>query len=353
MFVVNNLHQPFPKLCRYFSFTQTKTYTAKHVTPLTSPISTPSHSHFPTLISLISLFISHQHGFNRCSPRVPSTLPSLQRRPRRTLSQRRNRPIQQRLPNRRSIQRRHHQPPNRPLRPPLPPSNRLLFFPKLPLLIYIHGGAFCVCSPANPAYHSHLNTVSAEANIVVVSVDYRLAPEHPLPIAYDDSWEAVQWAAGASEPWIKDHADLGIVFFAGDSAGANLAHNVAIRGGTEGFAGGLKLQGMVLLHPYFGGEERDELVAFLYPTYGGVDDLKIHAQKDPKLLDLGCPKVLVFVAGMDLLKERGKSYYEALKKSGWSGSVELVETEGENHVFHLFDPTKENSAAIVKQFVSL
>ncbi|KAJ1401394.1 putative gibberellin receptor GID1L3 [Sesbania bispinosa] len=33
-------------------------------------------------------------------------------------------------------------------------------------------------------------------------------------------------------------------------------------GGTEGFAGGLKLQGMVLLHPYFGGEERDELVAF-------------------------------------------------------------------------------------------
>ncbi|KAL2342360.1 hypothetical protein Fmac_003645 [Flemingia macrophylla] len=41
---------------------------------------------------------------------------------------------------------------------------------KLPLLIYIHDGAFCVCTPFNPAYHNHLNAVSAAANVVVVSV---------------------------------------------------------------------------------------------------------------------------------------------------------------------------------------
>ncbi|KAJ1392277.1 Alpha/Beta hydrolase fold [Sesbania bispinosa] len=198
---------------------------------------------------------------------------------------------------------------------------------KLPLLIYIHGGAFCVCSPANPAYHSHLNTVSAEANVVVVSVDYRLAPEHPLPSPTTtpgrpfNGPQALPRRGSRTTPISESCSSP-------ETAPERIWH---------------------IMWRY---EERDELVAFLYPTYGGVDDLKIHAQKDPKLSDLGCPKVLVFVAGMDLLKERGKSYYEALKKSGWSGSVELVETEGENHVFHLFDPTKENSAAIVKQFVS-
>lgn len=225
---------------------------------------------------------------------------------------------------------------------------------KLPLLIYIHGGAFCICTPFNPGYHRHLNTVAAQANAVILSVHYRLAPEHPLPIAYDDSWEAIQWAAAAgghSEPWIKDHADLDNVFFAGDSAGANIVHNMAMRWSTEGLVG-LKLQGIVLIHPYFGNEEKDALIEFLFPTYGGLDDPKIHAAKDPKLSGLGCRRVLVLVAEKDFLRERGRSYYEALKKSGWSGVVEMVETEGEGHVFHLFDPTKEKSVALVNRFVS-
>ncbi|XP_004505198.1 2-hydroxyisoflavanone dehydratase-like [Cicer arietinum] len=222
---------------------------------------------------------------------------------------------------------------------------------KLPLLVYIHGGAFCVCSPYNTGYHHHLNTVSAQANIVVFSIHYRLAPEHPLPVAYDDTWEAIQWISKATDPWLADHADLNIVFFAGDSAGGNLSHNMAMRGATEGF-GSLKLQGIVLLHPFFGNEEKDELLEFLYPSYGGLNDPKIHAANDPNLSSLGCGKVLVFVAGKDFLRERGRTYYDALKKSGWSGAVEMVETEGEGHVFHLFDPTKEKSVALVQQFIS-
>lgn len=226
---------------------------------------------------------------------------------------------------------------------------------KLTLLVYIHGGAFCVCTPFNPGYHIHMNNVSAFANVVVVSVHYRLAPESPIPICYDDTWEAIKWVAshvsGAGpEPWLNDHADFGRVFFAGDSAGGNMAHNMAMRGGTEGL-GGLNLNGIVLVHPYFGGDEKDVLVEFLYPNYGGVGDPKIHSPKDPKLSGLGCKRVLVFVAGMDFLRERGQSYYEALKKSGWSGTVDIVETEGENHVFHLFKPAEEKSVALVKRFV--
>lgn len=227
---------------------------------------------------------------------------------------------------------------------------------KLPLLIYIHGGAFCVCTPFNPAYHHHLNAVSAAANVVIASVHYRLAPEHPLPAAYDDAWEAVQWAAshaaGAGpDPWLNSHADFATVFLAGDSAGANIAHSVVMRGTAEGF-GNINLQGMVLLHPYFGNDKKDELVEYLYPTYCGFDDTKIHASRDPKLADLGCPKVLIFLSEKDFLRDRGLSYYEALKKSGWKGKVDMVDYDGEEHVFHLFDPTKEKSADLVKQFVA-
>ncbi|KAB1220373.1 2-hydroxyisoflavanone dehydratase [Morella rubra] len=64
---------------------------------------------------------------------------------------------------------------------------------KLSLLVYFHGGAFCVSSPFNSKYHSYLNTLGAEANVVAVSVNYRKAPEHPLPAAYDDAWVALQW----------------------------------------------------------------------------------------------------------------------------------------------------------------
>lgn len=64
---------------------------------------------------------------------------------------------------------------------------------KLPILVYYHGGGFCVETPYSPTYHLFLNRLVAQANLVAVSVDYRRIPEHPLPAAYDDSWAALQW----------------------------------------------------------------------------------------------------------------------------------------------------------------
>ncbi|GAA0144187.1 deacetylase [Lithospermum erythrorhizon] len=61
---------------------------------------------------------------------------------------------------------------------------------KLPLLIYFHGGAFCLCSPFCALYHNYLTSLVSKANVVALSVDYRLAPEYLLPAAYEDSWDA-------------------------------------------------------------------------------------------------------------------------------------------------------------------
>ncbi|PQQ04379.1 putative carboxylesterase 12 [Prunus yedoensis var. nudiflora] len=242
---------------------------------------------------------------------------------------------------------------------------------KLPLLIYFHGGGFCIESPFSPAYHNYVNTLVSEANVVAVSVDYRLVPEHPLPAAYDDSWAAIKWVAShfdgnGSEDWLNRFADLQRVFFAGDSSGANISHNMTVKLGCERLVG-VKLVGIVLVHPFFWGTEpvggelttpaaTKEYMAgvwrFACPSTSGSDDPLINPAKDPKLGKLGCEKVLVCVAEKDGLKDRGRHYSEILKKSGWNGAVEVIEAKGEGHVFHLYNPICDNAVALQKKIVS-
>ncbi|KAA8536175.1 hypothetical protein F0562_028653 [Nyssa sinensis] len=215
---------------------------------------------------------------------------------------------------------------------------------KLPLLIHYHGGGFCVGSPFDVVTQKLLTSLSSQAQVIAVSVDFRLAPEHPLPIAYDDSWAALQWIATHSkgqgpEPWINQYADLNRVFLAGESAGANIAHNVAVQAGATGLDG-LKLRGLMIVHPFFVGKEPDKMIQYLYPTSNGSDDdPRLNPAVDPDLSKMGCERVFVCVAEKDWLKPRGLAYYEALKKSGWGGEMEFMENEGEDHCFHIFNPT--------------
>ncbi|XP_062084218.1 probable carboxylesterase 12 [Humulus lupulus] len=246
---------------------------------------------------------------------------------------------------------------------------------KLPLVVYFHGGGFCVETPFCAKYHNAVNNLVAEANVVAVSVDYRLAPENPIPIAYDDSWAAVKWVVSHSggtgpDEWLNSLADHKQVFFAGDSAGANIAHHMALRAGLEGGLVGSsddsKLVGVALIHPYFWGAEpvgdeakhpekaksAEGIWRFACPTTSGVDDPYINPAKDPNLKKLGCDRVLVCVAENDLLKDRGFYYKEILEKSGWGGTVEVVEATGDDHVFHLSKPTCDNAVAMLKKISS-
>ena len=63
----------------------------------------------------------------------------------------------------------------------------------MPILVYFHGWAFIVESAFSFDHHRHLNDLVSQGQVVDISVEYRLAPEHSLPIAYEDSWAAFHW----------------------------------------------------------------------------------------------------------------------------------------------------------------
>ncbi|XP_071735362.1 probable carboxylesterase 12 [Rutidosis leptorrhynchoides] len=236
---------------------------------------------------------------------------------------------------------------------------------KVPLLIFFHGGGFIIETAASPVYHNFLNLVSSESNVVIVSVNYRKAPDHPIPTCYHDSWEAIKWVAqhgngNGPDPWLNEYPDYENVFFAGDSAGANIAHHMAIRVGSE--HPGMKLAGVILLHPYFWGIDRvgsesqhpwlpgmTAIWMFAHPETSGLDDPLINPDMDPKVSDFGCSRVLVCVAELDILKDRGYLYNEILGKNGWTGDIQIFEDKGVDHVFFLKDPSAEITCTLRKR----
>lgn len=244
-----------------------------------------------------------------------------------------------------------------------PPVSVRIFLPKLqsptqklPLLFYIHGGGFSMMSAFSPPYHNYCAALAAEANFLVVSVEYGLFPTRPIPACYEDSWAALQWVTShvnrnGPEQWLNEHADFEKVFIGGDSAGGNISHTLAFRVGTIGLPAGVKVVGLILVHPFFGGTEDDEMWLCMCPDNRGMDDPRMN----PPVVDvgrLGCEKVLIFVAEKDHLNSVGKNYSEKLKKSGWKGSFELVENENEEHCFHIRYPNHDKAGELNRKLVS-
>ncbi|KAG2635423.1 2-hydroxyisoflavanone dehydratase-like [Panicum virgatum] len=230
------------------------------------------------------------------------------------------------------------------------PSVQVAATAKLPVLVFYHGGYFVVGSPFHPLFHRYVNSLAAAARVVAVSVRYRLAPEHPLPAAYDDSWAALGWVASGADPWLTDHGDLGRVFLSGVSAGANIAHNMAVAAGVGGLRAGTppRVQGVILLHPSFASEQKTEEEdeaswrankdrwAVIFPgANGGLDDPRINpmAAGAPSLAKLAGERLLVSTASVDPRAPRGRAYCDAVRASGWRGELECFESEGEHGFF--------------------
>ena len=254
------------------------------------------------------------------------------------------------------------------------PTSARIFLPDilgssslLPVIVYFHGGGFCVGSTTWLGYHTFLGDLAMASQSIVLSVDYRLAPENRLPIAYDDCYSSLEWLSRqvSSEPWLE-RADLSRVFLSGDSAGGNIVHNVALRTIQEQSCDQVKIKGLLIIHPFFGSEERTEKER----ASGGEAEVltwldlfwKLSLPEGSNCDYSGCnfamaelsraewcrfPPAVVYVAGLDFSKQRQVTYAAFLEKKGVE--VKLVESEGEIHAYHMLHPESEATRLLQKQ----
>lgn len=228
-------------------------------------------------------------------------------------------------------------------------------------------------APDFKGYDAVCRRFAREVSAVVVSVNYRLAPEHRYPAQYDDGFDVLEFLDKEKDRILPPNADLSRCFLAGDSAGGNLAHHVAVRACRSDFTH-LKVIGVVSIQPFFGGEERtkaekelaeiDLLVsvkrtdwmwkAFL-PEGGGMDrDHEVINVSGPNAEDiskLDFPATMVVVAGFDSLKDWQKRYYEWLKRSG--KEAYLLEYPTMIHAFYIFPelPEAKQLVSQARQFI--
>ncbi len=203
-------------------------------------------------------------------------------------------------------------------------------------LVWCHGGGW-VLGDLDSA-ELCCRDLANQAGRVVVSVDYRLAPEHPFPAAFDDCLAATEWAVANAE-------QLGVkrVAIGGDSAGGNLAAAVALAARDAG----VPLDAQVLVYPVIEAEfdtpsyiENGDgyllttpAMQWFWDQYVPFDEERV----DPRVAPLrgtleGTPPAFVYLCGFDPLRDEGRTYAAALAEAG----VEVVSLEHADAIHGVF-----------------
>jgi len=208
----------------------------------------------------------------------------------------------------------------------------------LATVVYLHGGGFVI---GDLDTHDNIcREVARAANAVVVSVDYRLAPEHRYPAAADGAIAATRWViANAGELGGND-----VVAVAGDSAGGNLAAVVT----QQLHADGVSLAAQLLIYPAVAGD-RSGFPSFKENGEGYLLDLETIAwferhyvadgtsPQDARLAPIhakdfaGLPPAVILTAEYDPLRDEGEAYGRLLHASGVK--VETIPCDGMLHGF--------------------
>jgi acetyl esterase len=193
-----------------------------------------------------------------------------------------------------------------------------------PLLVYYHGGGWVIGDL--DTCDGVCRLLASAAGVTVLSIDYRLAPEHPFPAAVEDAWAAFAWAAANAGELGADPARIAV---GGDSAGGNLSAVVSLMA-REG--GGARPALQLLIYPVTDVEgtmpsrlsydhgfiltqaDMDAFEAAYLPDGAARDDPRISVLHVGDLSSL--PPAYVLTAGFDPLRDEGEAYALRMRDAG-------------------------------------
>jgi acetyl esterase len=197
--------------------------------------------------------------------------------------------------------------------------------PPPPLLVYFHGGGWTIGDL--DTQDGPCRFLAAHSGVAVLSVDYRLAPEHPFPAAVEDALAAFRWAAESAAEIDVDPARIAV---GGDSAGGNLAAAVSLLARGDNPRPAMQ----ALIYPVTdatgGGPSRDLFAAGFMLTKADMEWFERHylpeasMREDPRVSVLragdlsGLPPAYVATAGFDPLRDEGEAYAERMRAAGVS-----------------------------------
>jgi acetyl esterase len=208
-----------------------------------------------------------------------------------------------------------------------------------PLFVYYHGGGWVLGDI--PIADASCRMLANKTGRIVVSVDYRLAPEHKFPVPVEDSYAALQWVC---ENAVSLNGNASNIVVGGDSAGGNLAAAMTLKSREEK---GPAIAGQVLIYPVTAlsydsqsyqdfkegfGLDRDLMIWFGNYYIRNEEDAKNVLVAPILAEDLrNLPPAYVLTAEFDVLRDEGEAYAERLKEAGVR-----VETSREEGLVHGF-----------------
>lgn len=224
-------------------------------------------------------------------------------------------------------------------------------------ILFCHGGGFVLGSLETE--HERCLRFAAEAGVVVVSPDYRLAPEHPYPAAHQDCYTVLRWLSAHAEAHGVDPERLAV---GGASAGAALAFGLALRARDER---GPELARMVLVCPVTDNRLLDGSIREFWDCVGwnGAATAMMwdHYLPEPDRLSAGyavparaqdltgLPPTLIALADHDPLHDEGSALAARMRHAGVP--IELHEYTAVPHGFDTFCPTAPQSARSLNEQV--
>ncbi|MFD6272411.1 alpha/beta hydrolase [Nocardia asteroides] len=218
------------------------------------------------------------------------------------------------------------------------------------LLVFVHGGGWHVGSVAG--YANTLRFLADRAGVSVLAADYRLAPEHPFPAAFDDVSATWRYAVDHAERWGIDTARIGL---GGDSAGGNLATAVAMTAEAT-----YRPAAVALLYPALDWNLEHHRSTAMFTVPLDADNVRRamrwyaptpELQADPRFSVLSAPdlsalpRTYVATAGMDVLRDQGDSLVTRLHEAGVDAEVRRFDNLPHGFASMLTDPHARSATA--------